>query len=68
MPIISASPVIHNLEDAVGVSNGNMERDAPEAAIMHPDSGVGKMGQGKSRLSGASLQGVLEKAREETAA
>lgn len=68
MPVISASPIIHDLEDAVGVSDGNTERDAPEAAIMHPDSGVVKMGQGKRRLSGASLQGVLEKAREETAA
>lgn len=54
IPIISASTIIHHLEDVVGVSDGNMERDAAEAAIIHPDSGVVKMGQGKSRLSGES--------------
>ena len=33
---------------------------------MHPDSRVVKMGQGKSRLPRAFIQGVPEKAREET--
>lgn len=66
MSIISALPIIHDLEDAVGISNGNLGRDSPGAAIMHPDSRVVKMGQEKSRLSRAFLQGVLEKAREET--
>lgn len=54
--IISDMTISLDLEDTLGVSNWNLEKEAPRAAIVHTDFKILRVGQGKSRLSRAFLQ------------